>query len=1176
MAGAGEKKGGNKMQKSYFDVLGICCSSEVPMIEKMLKPLEGVKDVSVVVPSRTVIVVHDSLIISQVQIVKVLNQARLEANIRLYGGKSHRKKWPSPFAVACGVLLLLSFIKYVYRPFQWLALGAVAVGIFPIVLKALAALRSFRLDINILMLIAGSYKLTCAVVQSSSDGHAHRTPFMFPDQSIENPNSFKLTYSQCAVAGSIALKDYWEAGTIVFLFTIAEWLESRASHKATAVMSSLVNIVPQRALLAETGEAVDASEVMVNTVLAVKAGEIIPIDGIVVEGNCEVDEKTLTGESFPAAKQIDSNVWAGTINLNGYITVKTTALAEDSVVSRMARLVEDAQNNKSKTQTFIENCAKYYTPAVVVISTCLAVIPAALRLHNRTEWYHLALVVLVSACPCALILSTPVATFCALSMAATSGLLVKGAEHLETLARVRIMAFDKTGTITRGEFTVADFQSLLEDVDLNALLYWVSSVESKSSHPMAAALIDYAHSHSLEPKPDQVEEFQDFPGEGIYGKIDGKDLYVGNRKIAIRAGCAAVPTSEGTDDKEGKSIGYIFLGSSLAGIFSISDICRTGVQEAIKELKSMGIKTAMLTGDSCAAAKHAQDQLKGALDLVHAELLPQDKARIIKEFQKETPTAMIGDGVNDAAALATADIGISMGISGSALATETGNIILMSNDIRKIPKAARLARRTRRKIIENVVLAISTKAGIIALAIAGHPLVWAAVLADVGTCLLVILNSMLLLRGTSQTSGRKFSKSSCEPHGHKQGCSTAGSDSSHTHKRCCSGTEAQKKSTPEKCSSKKCPPKCVSNHSSSMSSGNKNSDSGHKHNSCGHFEKVREGKHPGHGKDTGPRSVHNHGYMDDLQHFCSSIEAQAEDNPQKCSSGMFAPGCQSRDLTSVLRHDDVGQTREAKHQQSVDNHVCTVPPITSSHKHQHCCSSSAVEKKCTPQKHSLEMCPQTYISSPSSSIPCEKNKYLDPADQEHSGSFYSHKLHQAKLADHSSCDILLEDRRLHGANNRTCRNSVETHHDCVHNHLHHEAESMRLHSTVCVDSDHSVGFSETNQHMASDDHCHSNHCTTNHLQHYITEEEIGNIVKTCCKYHLSQDQKVQPKCQNQCKEYDSSLHSDTNHVESTAIRACTSLEKRQPGACCKSYREGSCSTHFRASFKGGLSEIVIE
>ncbi|KAK3012681.1 hypothetical protein RJ639_008893, partial [Escallonia herrerae] len=874
MAGAGEKKGGNKMQKSYFDVLGICCSSEVPMIEKMLKPLEGVKDVSVVVPSRTVIVVHDSLIISQVQIVKVLNQARLEANIRLYGAKSYRKKWPSPFAVACGVLLLLSFLKYVYCPFQWLALGAVAIGIFPIVLKGLTAVRSFRLDINILILIAGS----------------------------------------------IVLKDYWEAGTIVFLFTIAEWLESRASHKATAVMSSLVNIIPQRALLAETGEAVDAAEVMINTVLAVKAGEIIPIDGIVVEGNCEVDEKTLTGESFPAAKQVDSIVWAGTMNLNGYITLKTTALAEDSVVSRMAKLVEDAQNNKSKTQTFIENCAKYYTPAVVVISTCLAVIPAALRLHNRTEWYHLALVVLVSACPCALILSTPVATFCALSMAATSGLLVKGAEYLETLARVQIMAFDKTGTITRGEFTVADFQSLLEGVDLNALLYWVSSVESKSSHPMAAALIDYAHSHSLEPKPDQVEEFQDFPGEGIYGKIDGKDLYVGNWKMAIRAGCAAVPTSEGTDDKEGKSIGYIFLGSSLAGIFSISDICRTGVQEAIKELKSMGIKTAMLTGDSCAAAKHAQDQLKGALDVVHAELLPQDKARIIKEFQKEAPTAMIGDGINDAAALAIADIGISMGISGSALATETGNIILMSNDIRKIPKAARLARRTRRKVIENVVLAISTKAGIIALAIAGHPLVWAAVLADVGTCLLVILNSMLLLRGTTQTSGRKFSKSSCESQGHKHGCSTAGSDSSHTHKRCCSGTEAQKKSIPEKCSSKKCPPKCASNHASSMSSGNKNSDSGHKHDSCGHFEKVREGKHPGHGKDTGPCSVHNHGYIDNLQHCCPRIEAQALDNPQKCSSGMFAPGCQSRDLTSVLRHDDVGQTRDSKHQQSVDNH----------------------------------------------------------------------------------------------------------------------------------------------------------------------------------------------------------------------------------------------------------------
>ncbi|KAA8535752.1 hypothetical protein F0562_030746 [Nyssa sinensis] len=695
MAGSNGNEGAKKLQKSYFDVLGLCCSSEVPLIEKILKPLEGVKNVSVIVPSKTVIVIHDNLLISQAQIVKALNQAGLEANVRVYGDNkgNYKKKWPSPYAVACGILLVLSFLKYVCRPFQWLALAAVAIGICPILMKAVAAIRNFTLDVNLLMIIA--------------------------------------------VVGSIVLKDYWEAGLIVFLFTTAEWLESRAGHKATAIMSSLMNIVPRRAILAETGEEVDVDAVNVDTILAVKAGEIIPIDGIVVEGECEVDEKTLTGESFPVSKQKESTVLAGTINLNGYISVRTTALAEDCAVARMTKLVEEAQNQKSKTQKFIDQCTKYYTPGF-----------QALRVSLVIQWQP--------------------------------------------------------------------------------------------------ALIEYGQSHSVDPKIDKVEEFQNFPGEGIYGKIDGKDIYVGNKKIAMRAGCETVPTLEG-DTREGKSIGYIFFGAKPAGIFCLSDACRTGVKEAIEELKSMGIRTAMLTGDSNTAAMHAQHLLGDALDVVHAELLPEDKARIIKDFQKEAPTAMIGDGLNDAPALATADIGISMGISGSALATETGHVILMSNDIRKIPKVARLARKTRRKVIENVILSITTKAAILALAFAGHPLVWAAVLADVGTCLLVIFNSMLLLQGTHKHGTKSHKSSYAQIH---QDCRKTDIDnSSHNQKLCCSHTEAQTIREPQKCgSSKTCTPKCQSLPSSSSTCGNnKCSDSSDKQG-CGASEdqSLQEEKHSGH------------------------------------------------------------------------------------------------------------------------------------------------------------------------------------------------------------------------------------------------------------------------------------------------------------------------------------------
>ncbi|XP_038983773.1 cadmium/zinc-transporting ATPase HMA2 isoform X2 [Phoenix dactylifera] len=551
-----------KYQKSYFDVLGLCCSSEVPLIEKILMPLDGIHKVSVIVPSKTVIVVHDSLLISQLQIVRALNQARLEATIRAYGTDSIIKKWPSPYVLACGALLLVSLFKKFFHPLQWFALAAAAVGAPPIIFRSIAALRRFTLDINILMLIA--------------------------------------------VCGAVALGDYSEAGFIVFLFTVAQWLESRASYKAAAGMSSLMKMAPQKAVLAETGQVVDARAVKIGTILAVKAGEVIPIDGVVVDGRSEADERSLTGESFPVAKQAQSSVWAGTLNMDGYISVRTTALAEHSAVAKMARLVEEAQNSRSKTQRLIDSCARYYTPAVVMAAAGFAVIPLIIRVHNPKHWIELALVLLVSACPCALVLSTPVAAFCALLKAARTGLLVKGGDVLEALARIKVVAFDKTGTITRGEFAVVEFRSINNEVNLHALLYWVSSIESKSSHPMASALVDYARSNSIEPKPDCVREFHIYPGEGIYGEIDGKNIYIGNKRIAARASCETVPELD--DIKEGVTLGYIFSGTVAIGVFTLSDTCRTGATEAIKELKLLGIKTAMLTGDSAAAAMHAQNQ----------------------------------------------------------------------------------------------------------------------------------------------------------------------------------------------------------------------------------------------------------------------------------------------------------------------------------------------------------------------------------------------------------------------------------------------------------------------------------------------------------------------------------------------------------------------------------------
>ncbi|XP_006656442.1 cadmium/zinc-transporting ATPase HMA2 [Oryza brachyantha] len=731
----GDATAGGKYQKSYFDVLGICCPSEVPLVEKLLQPLEGVQKVTVIVPSRTVIVVHDAAAVSQAQIVKALNQARLEASVRAYGTGSEKitNKWPSPYVLLCGVLLVVSLFEHFWHPLKWFALGAAAAGLPPILLRSFAAIRRLTLDVNILMLIA--------------------------------------------VAGAIALKDYSEAGFIVFLFTTAEWLETRASHKATAGMSALMSMTPQKAVLAETGEVVAARDVKVNTIIAVKAGEVIPIDGVVVDGRSEVDESTLTGESFPVSKQPDSEVWAGTLNIDGYIAVRTTAMADNSAVAKMARLVEEAQNSRSNTQRVIDTCAKYYTPAVVVMSGSVAAIPAIVKVHNLKHWFQLALVLLVSACPCALVLSTPIATFCALLRAARTGLLIKGGDVLESLASIKVAAFDKTGTITRGEFSVEEFQVVGEHVTMQQLLYWVSSIESRSSHPMAAVLVDYSQSKSVEPKSDNVTEFQIYPGEGIYGEIDGSGVYIGNKRILSRASCETVPDMK---DMKGVTVGYVVCNNELIGVFTLSDSCRTGSAEAIKELRSLGIKSVMLTGDSTAAATYAQNQLGNILSEVHAELLPEDKVRLVGELkEKDGPTLMIGDGMNDAPALAKADVGVSMGVSGSAVAMETSHITLMSNDIRRIPKAVRLARRTHRTIIVNIVFSVITKLAIVGLAFAGHPLIWAAVLADVGTCLLVIMYSMLLLR--EKDSG-KAKKGCASHHASAKKCCSSSHHGSHAKK----------------------------------------------------------------------------------------------------------------------------------------------------------------------------------------------------------------------------------------------------------------------------------------------------------------------------------------------------------------------------------------------------------
>ncbi|KAH7352087.1 hypothetical protein KP509_19G029500 [Ceratopteris richardii] len=691
------------LQRTLIDVLGICCPAEIPLIKKILEPIPGVKEVSVNVASRVVTVHHDSIAVSPSKLVNALNKAQLEASIHVRGEWKMSNKWPTPYTVASGVLVLISLFHYAFGPLKWVALGAVAVGLPPIIRKAFISLKRFVMDINILMLIA--------------------------------------------VAGSVGLGDYIEAGFIIFLFTLADWLESRSMDKARMALSSVAKMAPQYAVLADSGLSIPVAEVMIGTTLSVKAGESIPIDGIVISGRTSVDESSLTGESYPVEKEVGASVWAGTINISGYVCIETCALAEDSAVARMIRLVEDAQSQRSYMDQIVETFAKYYTPAAVAAAFMIAIIPVAMHSQDVRHWLYLAIVLLVVACPCALVISTPVATTCAIAQAARSGLVVKGGKYLEVLGKVKVIAMDKTGTLTEGSFQVVEMQILHNDLDLMKLLHWIACVENKATHPIAAALVDYAKSHGADPNG-EVSDFRNLIGEGVTGIIDGHEIFIGNDRLADRLGWIDDETLESSYLEEWKNQGlticWVGVDGELKLILCAGDQLREEAAEAVKNLKDLGLHIAMLTGDTLTTATVMGTQL-GQID-IHAHLLPEGKVEIIKQLKKIGPTGMVGDGINDAPALAAADVSIAMGVAGTAIAMETADIALMKNDLRKLAYAVKLGQNARWKIFQNIFISFSTKIVVVVLSLVGYASLWGAVVADVGTCLIVIFNSMRLLK----------------------------------------------------------------------------------------------------------------------------------------------------------------------------------------------------------------------------------------------------------------------------------------------------------------------------------------------------------------------------------------------------------------------------------------------
>jgi len=550
-----------------------------------------------------------------------------------------------------------------------------------------------------------------------------------------------------AVAGALALGQWSEAASVVCLFAVAQWLESRAMARARGAIRALMALAPRTALVrrgdAEVTLPVDA--VRIGDRVIVRPGERIPLDGIVASGASDVDQAPVTGESRPIEKAAGDTLFAGTINGRASLDVDVTRLGRDSTIARVIHLVEQAQAQRAPTQAFVDRFARVYTPAVLALALAVAVLPPLVAGAGWATWIYRALVLLVIACPCALVISTPVSIVSALAAAARRGVLIKGGARLEPLAKVRAVAFDKTGTLTTGRQTVVAILPV-PGVRASTVLAAAAAIEFRSEHPIGRAVVARAADEGLTIR--SGIHHHALHGRGAEGEVDGTHVLVGSRRLFEERGVPVAELAAACDaaEQRGHSIVLVAVDGRAIGALAIADRVRNGAADAVAGLRRQGIAhVALLSGDHEAVARSLATAL--ALDDVRASLLPEEKVTAVQELrQRYGLLAMVGDGVNDAPALASADVGIAMGGAGAGVALETADIALMSDDLTTIPYLFALSRATMRNIRTNVGFSLAIKAAFVGLAVAGHSTLWMAVVADTGASLLVIANALRLLR----------------------------------------------------------------------------------------------------------------------------------------------------------------------------------------------------------------------------------------------------------------------------------------------------------------------------------------------------------------------------------------------------------------------------------------------
>lgn len=561
-------------------------------------------------------------------------------------------------------------------------------------------------------------------------------------RNIKNGQVFDENFLMAvATVGAVGCGELAEGVAVMLFYQVGELFQSVAVDRSRKSISSLMDIRPDYANVEREGrlEQVDPEEVAVGDTIVIKAGERVPLDGTVLDGTSNLDTAALTGESLPRSVKPGDEVISGCVNLSGLLHVKVSKPYGESTVAKILDLVENSAAKKAKAENFITKFARYYTPAVVFAALALAILPPLLGFGAWMDWLQRALTFLVVSCPCALVISIPLSFFGGIGGASRQGILVKGGNYLEALAAAGTVVFDKTGTLTRGNFEVTVIHP--QEMDEKELLECAALAERSSDHPIAQSILRACKEL---PALDRISASEEIAGHGMHVTVDGREIYAGNARLMDKIG---VPIT--LNCKHDGTIIHVAVDGRYMGHIVISDQIKPEAAQALKALKAAGVeRTVMLTGDARGAAQAVAAQV--GVDEVHAQLLPGDKVdqveRLLKEKRPRRTLVFVGDGVNDAPVLSRADIGVAMGAMGSDAAIEAADVVLMDDDLTKLPRAVAIARKTMRIVKENTVFAIGIKFLVLGLAAIGHANMWMAVFADVGVCILAILNAGRMLR----------------------------------------------------------------------------------------------------------------------------------------------------------------------------------------------------------------------------------------------------------------------------------------------------------------------------------------------------------------------------------------------------------------------------------------------